>query len=126
MTDEMRRSLDERRNLIELRAHALTETAIADQAAWTRAIGRPPRDPRRRDAWIRHARTVAAYRDRYQITSDTLLGPPPDTTAQRIDAVRARCALLRAQRLAGVDSPVPATTDARVRTSSGRHHGPSI
>lgn len=125
MTDEMRRSLDERRNLIEQRAHALTETALADLTAWTRVLGDPPRDPRRRDAWIRHVRTIVAYRDRYEITSDTPLGPAPDTTAQRIDAARAHTAVRRAQMLAGADQPAPAS-DAPARTPTGRRHGPSL
>lgn len=125
MTDEMRRSLDERRNLIEQRAYALTEAAVADQTAWPRVLGGPPRDSRRRDLWIRHARTIAAYRDRYQIASDTPLGPAPDTTAQRIDAARAHTALLRAQRLSGLDQ-APPSPDAAVRTPTGRRRGPSL
>lgn len=125
MTDEMRRSLDERRNLIEQRAHTLTEAAVADQTVWTRVLGGPPRNPRRHDAWIRHVRTIAAYRDRYQIVTDTPLGPAPDTTAQRIDAARAHTAVRRAQMLAGADQPAPAS-DAPARTPTGRRHGPSL
>ena len=41
-------------------------------------------------------RTVAAYRDRYGITDDTPLGTADATTAQKIDAARARSALERA------------------------------
>jgi hypothetical protein len=125
MTDEMRQALAERAQLIERRAHALTETAIADQTTWTRALGEPPPHPRRRGAWIRHVQTISAYRDRYQITSDTPLGPPPATTAQRIDAARANTAVRRARRLVGLDQP-PTATDAPVRTSSGRRRGPSL
>ncbi len=38
-------------------------------------------------------RDFAAYRDRYRITNDTPLGPPPASEAQKIDAARARVAL---------------------------------
>ena len=51
-----------------------------------RPLGDPPRDPRKTTAWRRHARTVAAYRDRYGITDDSPLGPEPENAAQKIDA----------------------------------------
>lgn len=40
---------------------------------------------------------VAAYRDRYRITDDTPLGAPPVSEAQKINAVRARAAIMRTQ-----------------------------
>ncbi|GAA3607847.1 hypothetical protein GCM10022199_09530 [Marihabitans asiaticum] len=40
-----------------------------------------------------HARTVAAYRDRYGITEDTSLGPVPENTARKVDRARAEIAL---------------------------------
>jgi hypothetical protein len=36
---------------------------------------------------------VAAYRDRYQITTNTALGTPAQSVAQKTDAARARAAL---------------------------------
>ena len=38
---------------------------------------------------------MAAYRDRYGITTRTPLGPAPDSDAQKIDAARAKAALAR-------------------------------
>jgi hypothetical protein len=100
MTDDMRQALDERRELIETRADAVLDTARDAGEAWTRPLGDPPRDPRKTAAWRRHARTVAAYRDRYGITDDTPLGSAPENAAQKIDAARARSALIRARDIA--------------------------
>ncbi|WP_144589660.1 hypothetical protein, partial [Brevibacterium casei] len=41
----------------------------------------------------RVARTIPAYRDRYQISDDTPLGPAPQTAPQKIDHARANAAL---------------------------------
>lgn len=85
MTDDMRQALDERRELIEVRADAVLDTAREAGKAWTRPLGEPPRDPRKAGVWRRSARTIAAYRDRYGITDDTAIGPPAEAEAQRID-----------------------------------------
>lgn len=45
---------------------------------------------------MRHVKTVAAYRDRYQVTADTLLGSRPEHTAQGVDVARASFARRRA------------------------------
>ena len=85
----MRAALHEREELIEARADAL-EAALTENAPWTKALGTPPNDRRRAAAWRKSARVVAAYRDRYRITDDAPLGPPPESAAQKIDAARAR------------------------------------
>ena len=97
MYTDMRRALDERRELIEARTDAVLDAARDAREAWTKPLGVPPRDSRKATAWRRHARTVAAYRDRYRITDDTPLGSPPQSTAQKIDAARARTALDKAR-----------------------------
>ncbi len=93
MSGDMRQALDERHDLIDKRADAVLDTALDENAPWTRPLGTPPRDQVKRRAWRRHARTLAAYRDRYGITDDTPLGSPPESSAQRIDHARARTAL---------------------------------
>lgn len=93
MADDMRQSVDERRDLIEKRADDVLDAALNEGAAWTKALGSPPRPQAKRQAWRKYARTVAAYRDRYGITDDTPLGPTPVATAQKIDAARAKVAL---------------------------------
>ena len=122
MSIDMRQALDERRELIEACADALLDTARDAGHPWTTALGTPPRDPRKTAAWRRHARTVAAYRDRYGITDDSPLGTTPKATAQKIDAARARTALERAQAIAQ-----PRTPDAAPRPTAGRDHvGPTL
>ena len=105
MPDDMRDALAERQQLIEQRARTLADTAIAEHAPWTRALGPPPRDPRHRDAWHRHLQTIAAYRDRYGLNDDLPLGRAPATAGQRADAARAHDALIQAQRLAADTTP---------------------
>lgn len=100
MSDDMRRALDERRHLIEQRARALAESALADDEPWTRYLGEPPRNARQRTVWMRYVETVAAYRDRYHIVADTPLGPTPEGTARRVDAARAGVAMRSARHLA--------------------------
>ena len=93
MADDMRQALDERRDLIEQRADAVLRGALVDKEPWTAKLGTTPKDRKQQAAWRRAARTIAAYRDRYQITDDrTPLGPAPQSTRQKIDAARARAA----------------------------------
>jgi hypothetical protein len=108
MTDEMARALVERQKLMEARADALAETAVARRAPWLRRLGEPPIDPQLRGQWMRDVRVVAAYRDRYAIQSRSALGSDAFTDAQRLDAARARQAARRAASMAD-----RATNDAK-------------
>ncbi|RCS82583.1 MobF family relaxase [Brachybacterium alimentarium] len=96
---DMRQALTERRELIETRADAILDTARHADEPWTQQLGDPPDGDREQARWRRDARTVAAYRDRYQISDDAPLGPAPQTAAQKIDHARARAAFNRAQNL---------------------------
>lgn len=109
MADDMRHALDERRELIEARAAAVLDAARAAGEPWTRPLGEPPRDPREAAAWRRHARTIAAYRDRYGINSASAVGSASESATQKIDAARAHRALGHA---------------ARATTSSGSREQP--
>lgn len=100
MSDEFRQALAERRDLIETRADALLDTALTEKQTWTRELGAPPRDAKTAASWRRLARTVAAYRDCYDITDHTPLGAPAEDDAQKIDAARAEAALDRVRSLA--------------------------
>ena len=80
--------------------------ALADHEPWTASLGPIPASGKKQEAWWRAACTVAAYRDRYQITDDqTPLGTAPMTTRQKIDAARARAALRVASGLAAEQQP---------------------
>lgn len=68
MSDEHHHAIDERKHLIENRARALAEQALADRAPWTRRLGTPPTGATERMWWLQAVTTIAAYRDRYQVT----------------------------------------------------------
>lgn len=118
----MRAALDERESLVEARADAVLDTALAEGVPWTRALGTPPNDRRRAATWRKAARVVAAYRDRYRITDDAPLGAPPESAAQKIDAARARAALDRMLLLSAQSTPLEAGLNAvrRGRPQTGR------
>ncbi|SJN15702.1 transfer protein homolog TraA [Microbacterium esteraromaticum] len=115
MTPDMQQSLFERHELIEERAAAQLQAAVTTDEPWTAALGSEPTEPRAAARWRQHARTVAAYRDRYGITTLTVLGPAPDGTAQKIDAARARAALDQARNLAERQMHEPARHTGQTR-----------
>lgn len=120
MSVEMRKALTERRELIEQRAVAVLDQAFTGQQEWALALGGVPAETRSAAAWKQQARTVAAYRDRYGITTRTPLGPAPDSDAQKIDAARARAALARLRDLAGTEGhDDPSRTVRREGASRG-------
>ena len=96
---EMHHALTEREELIEHRASAVLDRDLNEGEPWTAALGTKPADARTAQRWRQAGRVVAAYRDRYQITDDTPLGPGPGSDAQKLDAARATAALTRAQQL---------------------------
>lgn len=100
MASAMRGALDERQRLIEARATALAETAAATRPAWLRRVGAPPATSTARNDWLTSVATIAAYRDRYQITSDLPLGPGARTEAERADRQHALVAQRRAVAIA--------------------------
>ena len=110
MASEMRAALEERKTLIEHRATTIAETATTAGEPWTATLGTAPLDGRRRQAWLKQARVIAAYRDRYAITDPAPLGQDRGGANQRLDAERARAALHNAQLLGGTS---PAATTKR-------------
>lgn len=69
--------------LCDARVEALAEQAAERQPVWAGALGPVPGDDTGRRQWLARAAVVAAYRDRYQHTSDDPIGPQPshrDTT----------------------------------------------
>lgn len=102
---EVREALDARRDLITARATALADGAVRTRAAWVRRIGDAPTGAAERERWIRRIATVAAYRDRYGITSRNPLGAEGVDLAQRRDADLARAALSEARMLSASETP---------------------
>ncbi|WP_062078798.1 hypothetical protein [Demequina globuliformis] len=109
MDADMRRALDERRELMEARAAALVDRAAVAGEQWVRGLGFEPGAPSPSAEWVRSARIVAAYRDRYRATGDgPTLGVPAVTAAQRIDEARAAAAVREAHRIAAA-APAPSS-----------------
>ncbi|AZZ40895.1 conjugal transfer protein [Acidipropionibacterium jensenii] len=110
MSDEMRQALNERRDLIEARADAVLDNALAGAGPWTAELGPRPTNAKMLTTWRGSARVVAAYRDRYHISGDTPLGTMTASDGQRLDAARARAA---------VDA-APTTTAAAAHEAKGQ------
>ncbi|PUB26802.1 conjugative relaxase-like TrwC/TraI family protein [Promicromonospora sp. AC04] len=87
--DDVREALDRRAELIEDRARTLAGQALRDRQPWTRHLPPRPHGPAER-AWQNTVAALAAYRDRYAITTDDPFGEPPTTLTQRDDARRIR------------------------------------
>jgi hypothetical protein len=74
--------LHERRELIAQRARSLTMTALEEGQPWTLRFGRPPADARGLEDWLRQLDTIAAYRDRWQVSGNAILGAEPRSPEQ--------------------------------------------
>ena len=57
-------------------------SALEDRQAWTVKFGRPPADPVRLEDWLRRLDTIAAYRDRWQVSGNAILGGEPRSPEQ--------------------------------------------
>ena len=119
LTDpQMLQALHERYQLIENRADALLDRDLAEHAGWVRAL--PPEQPGSAE-WRATARLVAAYRDRWDITTADPLGPGPDGSAshaQQADHRRAAAALTALR-----PTPRPPSTPHRPCRPSGPARG---
>ncbi|GAA2843382.1 conjugative relaxase-like TrwC/TraI family protein [Leucobacter komagatae] len=103
MRPEMRQALNERHELIEQRADALVDQAVDETADWVQPLLPQRQNEHMMIGWRRRARVIAAYRDRYQVSSSDPLGPVPERTAQKIDYARAHAAVTQLQ--AAVEQP---------------------
>lgn len=115
----MHHALTEREELIEHRASAVLDRDLNEGEPWTAALGTKPADARAAQRWRQAGRVVTAYRDRYQITDDTPLGPGGGSDAQKLDAARAAAALTRAQQLSR-HTPNTEQPDLNIEARQGR------
>ncbi len=99
MDPDIAKALVERDRAIEDRAQTLAERAVERNAGWVRRLGRPPTDPTMRAAWMSQVRVVAAYRDRWGIAGQIVIGKESDvSTIEQIGHYkRARLAQQKAQ-----------------------------
>jgi hypothetical protein len=94
---ELARALAERDQAMEGRARALAERAIVSGHRWVQRLGSLPSEPSRRARWLREVSTVAAYRDRWHIAGEHILGNQAGlSNEQSGQHQRARAAAARA------------------------------
>jgi len=74
---DMERALEDRRALIEHKARSLALAALESRQPWAIQLGPVPLEPKRREAWLRQADTVAAYRDRWHVNAGAVVGGEP-------------------------------------------------
>jgi hypothetical protein len=114
---DIARAVRQREDAIVRRARDLAEEAVRTGATWAKAFGPPPRNLVVAKAWWDRLGMIAAYRDRWRITTSSALGDHADigSLSQAAHRRRAHQAGQEAARLAGL---VPYTPTAA-------HSGPS-
>ena len=97
---------------MENRARSLASDAINNHAGWVSGLGRSPVDPTGQRRWLHAVATVAAYRDRWNITDDQRpLGHQPAATVEQAHQhTRATRAAQAAVRISETSRP-PTTHD---------------
>ena len=119
--EDMAIAIREREQAMERRARDLAEQAVRTGERWAKPFGPPPMVPAVASAWWDRLAVVAAYRDRWRITSASILGNDADVGSLRQAAhrVRARRASKEAAQLAGlvpqVTSPVQGALSHGIR-----------
>ena len=85
----------------------LAEHAVRSGVPWAKAFGPPPPRPAVAQAWWDRLAVVAAYRDRWRITTSSILGEASDigSLSQAAHRARAQRAGQEAARLAGMVPP---------------------
>jgi conjugative relaxase-like TrwC/TraI family protein len=78
---EMAQALAERDRAMEGRARTLADRAVENSEGWARRFGIPPTAPARRERWMREISTIAAYRDRWHLTNQSVLGKQGDVSS---------------------------------------------
>ena len=88
---DMASALAEREHAMERRARTLANQAIEGSHGWVQRLGPAPNHPGHRARWLREVSTIAAYRDRWNITGLETLGARGDvkSTEQMSDLQRA-------------------------------------
>jgi len=67
---DMARGLEERAEALQRRAQELAERAIDQNPLWLRQLGARPCDPLSRGRWLEAVKTIAAYRERWNVGDD--------------------------------------------------------
>jgi hypothetical protein len=95
---EMVKALAQRDQAMEERARTLADQAVEAGERWADRLGTPPTSPARQERWMRELSTVAAYRDRWNISGQSPLGKQGDVSSleQTGQRQRAKAAAVKA------------------------------
>ncbi|MDR2929891.1 MAG: relaxase domain-containing protein [Propionibacteriaceae bacterium] len=104
---EIRHVLDVRKQAIDQRVTTLTTQALSENPPWLKDLGPKPTDPKARARWGTALKTVVAYRNAHEITSDHALGSTATTADQRLQRANAQ---VRISRLRGSGQVDPQST----------------
>ena len=113
---DLARAVGEREQAITRRALDLAEHAVRGGAPWAKPFGSPPPSPAVAQAWWDRLAVVAAYRDRWRITTPSTLGELNGigSLSQAAHRARAQRAGQEAARLAGLAPPTAAPAQGGV------------
>ena len=102
--EDLARAVREREEAIVRRAHNLAEQAVRAGAPWAKPFGEPPTGAAVANAWWDRLAVIAAYRDRWHVSSPGILGDEAGVGSlqQAAHYARARRAGQEAARLAGL------------------------
>ncbi|HLX89895.1 MAG TPA: hypothetical protein VKR22_15730, partial [Acidimicrobiales bacterium] len=119
---ELATALAERVLSMEDRARTLAAQAVEAGSPWVTGLGNPPSGPARRERWLREVSIVAAYRDRWHLTSQRPLGAETDVSSIELQTQRRRAqvAMQRAVAISRAETKQPAGSDFEVELSGGR------
>ncbi|MGO8875277.1 MAG: MobF family relaxase [Acidimicrobiales bacterium] len=112
------RALNERDKGLEGRARLLAEKAVIDRPGWLRQLGSPPVDPRLQAQWVRAISTVAAYRERWNITAADQALEPPGRIDDLDRAKQRQRALAAAKQARRLSSTTPRRHDTGLAVSA--------
>jgi conjugative relaxase-like TrwC/TraI family protein len=109
---DVARALAEREQAMETRARTLASQAVEAREDWVRRLGPAPHNPGDRTRWLREVSTIAAYRERWQVT-----GPDPIGNAARVGSTEQMSQFRRA---------LAAAQNARAVTRESDTRDPSV
>jgi hypothetical protein len=109
---DMLLALTEREQAMQRRARNQAEIAVERRHPWAAKLGAPPADRARREQWWQAVATVAAYRERWNLTDPQVLDGRKETkTVEQLGHwERAQAAANRALTLSRSDRPTTVVT----------------
>ncbi|MDR2895322.1 MAG: hypothetical protein LBV30_01510 [Propionibacteriaceae bacterium] len=115
ITPEIRHALDARKQIIDQRITSLASEALSENPPWLKDLGPRPTDPKARARWDTALKTVVAYRDTHEITSDHALGGTAANADQRLQQAHAQKQINQVHRSVQGDAPSSSPTSPSQR-----------